>query len=59
MLISLACRSAMRRGRELSSGEQRTLIKALANVTAPAVCPHGSPVLLHYSRSFLIEKFDW
>jgi len=59
LLIALACRSAMRRGRELSNGEQRTLLKALANVAAPAVCPHGSPVLLHYSRSFLIEKFDW
>ncbi|HLG62706.1 MAG TPA: DNA mismatch repair endonuclease MutL [Ktedonosporobacter sp.] len=59
LLISLACRSALRRGRELSNGEQRTLLNALANVAAPAVCPHGSPVLLHYSRSFLIEKFDW
>lgn len=59
LLISLACRSAMRRGRELSRGEQTTLLKALANVTAPAVCPHGSPIVLHYSRTFLIEKFDW
>ena len=59
LLIGLSCRSAMRRGRDLSRGEQQTLLSALANVAAPAVCPHGSPVLLHYSRSFLIEKFDW
>jgi len=59
LLIALACRSAMRRGRELSSGEQRALLTALADVTAPAVCPHGSPILLHYSRTFLIDKFDW
>jgi DNA mismatch repair protein MutL len=59
LLISLACRSAMRRGRELGMGEQVALLKALANVTAPAVCPHGSPILLHYSRTFLIDKFDW
>jgi DNA mismatch repair protein MutL len=59
LLISLACRSAMRRGRELGADEQRALIKALADVSAPAVCPHGSPILLHYSRTFLIEKFDW
>ncbi len=59
LLISLACRSALRRGRVLGEGEQRTLLKALANVVAPAVCPHGSPILLHYSRSFLVEKFDW
>ncbi len=59
LLIGLACRSAMRRGRELGSGEQRALLTALADVTAPAVCPHGSPILLHYSRTFLIDKFDW
>lgn len=59
LLISLSCRSAMRRGRELGSGEQLALLKALANVSAPAVCPHGSPILLHYSRTFLIDRFDW
>ncbi|GAC1393190.1 MAG: DNA mismatch repair endonuclease MutL [Ktedonobacteraceae bacterium] len=59
LLIGLSCRSAMRRGRELGSGEQLALLKALARVSAPAVCPHGSPILLHYSRTFLIDKFDW
>ncbi len=59
LLIALACRSALRRGRDLSMGEQTALLKALANVSTPAVCPHGSPILLHYSRSFLIERFDW
>lgn len=58
-LIGLACRSALRRGRELGRDEQRSLITALANVSAPAVCPHGSPILLHYTRKFLIDKFDW
>lgn len=59
LLIGLSCRSALRRGRELSIEEQRSLITALAGVAAPAVCPHGSPILLHYSRAFLIDKFDW
>ena len=59
LLIGLACRSAMRRGRELGPGEQTTLLKALASVSAPAVCPHGSPILQHYSRAFLIDYFDW
>jgi DNA mismatch repair protein MutL len=59
LLISLACRSAMRRGRELGTDEQKALLIALAQVSAPAVCPHGSPILLHYSRMFLIDKFDW
>jgi DNA mismatch repair protein MutL len=59
LLIGVSCRSAMRRGRELSAGEQRTLLAGLASVAAPAACPHGSPILLHYSRAFLIDKFDW
>ncbi|MBV9691640.1 MAG: DNA mismatch repair endonuclease MutL [Ktedonobacteraceae bacterium] len=59
LLISLSCRSAMRRGRPLSAGEQAALLKTLAEVSAPAVCPHGSPILLHYSRTFLIDKFEW
>jgi DNA mismatch repair protein MutL len=59
LLIELACRSALRRGRDLGIDEQKALITALAGVSAPAVCPHGSPILLHYSRTFLIDKFDW
>src|SRR6266571_1676524 len=59
LLIGLACRSALRRGRELGIDEQRSIITSLANTAAPAVCPHGSPILLHYSRTFLIDKFDW
>ncbi len=59
LFIGLACRSALRRGRVLGEAEQKTLLKALAHVRVPAVCPHGSPILLHYSRMFLIDKFDW
>ncbi len=59
LLISLACRAALRRGRPLSPAEQHELLQNLARTAAPAVCPHGSPVLLHYSRAFLVEKFDW
>jgi DNA mismatch repair protein MutL len=59
LLIGLSCRSALRRGRPLGSDEQRSLLQLLANVSAPAVCPHGSPIVLHYSRKFLIDRFDW
>ncbi len=59
LLIGLACRSALRRGRALGMDEQLALLTALSAVSAPAVCPHGSPILLHYSRRFLIDKFDW
>src|SRR5258707_15638482 len=52
LLIGLACRSALRRGRELGIGEQRSLISSLASASAPAGCPHGSPILVHYNRTF-------
>lgn len=59
LLVGLACRSALRRGRELSQEQQRSLLKALSETLAPAACPHGSPILLYYSRKFLTDKFDW
>ncbi|MDQ6660602.1 MAG: DNA mismatch repair endonuclease MutL [Chloroflexota bacterium] len=59
LLIGLSCRSAMRRGRVLGLEEQKTLLTELAGATAPAVCPHGGPIILHYSRTFLIDTFGW
>ncbi len=59
LLIGLSCRSALRRGRVMGLDEQGHLLRELARVAAPAVCPHGSPILLEYSRAFFIEKFEW
>ncbi len=56
---AVACHAALRRGTPLSLGEQRELLANLRQTSAPAVCPHGSPLLLHYSQQFLIRQFDW
>src|SRR5262249_34043713 len=56
---SLACRSAIRRGQELDLGQQQALLDDLQTVAASALCPHGSPLLLRYSRSFLMRSFEW
>ncbi len=56
---AVACHAALRRGAPLSLGEQRELLANLRQTSAPAVCPHGSPLLLHYSQQFLIRQFDW
>jgi DNA mismatch repair protein MutL len=56
---AVACHAALRRGAPLSLGEQRELLATLRQTSAPAVCPHGSPLLLHYSQQFLIRQFDW
>ncbi len=57
--ISLACRSAIRRGQALTLLEQKALLDALREVQTPAVCPHGSPLLLRYDKRFLARAFEW
>jgi DNA mismatch repair protein MutL len=59
LLASLACRAAVRRGRELNEAEIRRLLGDLAGTTTPAACPHGSPVVLHFSGDFLRHQFRW
>jgi DNA mismatch repair protein MutL len=57
--ISLACRTAIRRGQSLTPEEQRALLADLRSVMVVASCPHGSPLLLRYSRSGLARAFEW
>ena len=37
----------------------RELVDLLADTESPAVCPHGSPIILHFSDRFLERQFDW
>jgi DNA mismatch repair protein MutL len=57
--ISLACRSAIRRGQVLSATEQKALLDTLREVRVPAVCPHGSPLILTYNKRLLARAFEW
>lgn len=57
--VSLACRSAIRRGQTLAPAEQRALLQDLRTVASAAACPHGSPLLLRYTRGALARAFDW
>jgi DNA mismatch repair protein MutL len=59
LCASLACRAAVRRGQALSHAEQRALLADLAAVETTAVCPHGSPLLLRYTRGALARAFEW
>lgn len=59
LLTSIACRSATKRGKTLTRAQCGELISLLADTAAPAVCPHGSPVILQFSESFLRHQFDW
>lgn len=57
--ISLACRTALRRGHPLSPSDQQALLSQWRHATAPAVCPHGSPIVLRYSQAFFVRAFEW
>jgi DNA mismatch repair protein MutL len=59
LLIRLACRSAIRRGRALTLPEATRLLEQLSRATTPAVCPHGAPIVLHFGRKFLERQFSW
>ena len=50
LLVRLACRTAVRRGRVLDRPAMRALVEGLGQTDAPAVCPHGSPLLMHVGR---------
>jgi len=58
-LVQLACRTAVRRGRPLTRPAMRVLIQALGETRAPAVCPHGSPIVLRVDHRLLANQFGW
>jgi DNA mismatch repair protein MutL len=59
LLVNLSCRTAVRRGRALDVPSMRALIEGLGQTSSPAVCPHGSPLLMHVSADLLERQFGW
>lgn len=59
LLVRLSCRTAVRRGRSLDRRQMRGLVEGLGQTDAPAVCPHGSPLLVHVGGDVLERQFDW
>jgi DNA mismatch repair protein MutL len=59
LLVRLACRAAVRRGRALERPAMRALVEGLGQTAAPAVCPHGSPLLMHVGAEIFDRQFGW
>lgn len=59
LLVQLSCRTALRRGRRLDRSAMRALVEGLGQTPSPAVCPHGSPLLMHLPSPLLERDFDW
>jgi DNA mismatch repair protein MutL len=58
-LATLSCRSAIRKGHALGVDQACDLLTKLGSAHSPAVCPHGSPVLLQIGEFFLARQFNW
>jgi DNA mismatch repair protein MutL len=59
LLATAACHGAVKKGRALTEPAARELIVRLAATESPAVCPHGSPLVLHLSGGLLKRLFRW
>jgi len=59
LMVNLSCRAALRKGRPLSVAQARGLLTGLAACDTPAICPHGSPIILHLDAALLTKQFGW
>lgn len=57
LLITVACRTAIKAGRPLDLGEMRLLLDRLLATPSPRLCPHGAPIMLHFSQEYLNQQF--
>ena len=54
---SLACHSAIRAGKMLTSRETEERVRQLEQCSQPHTCPHGRPTMIHLSEARLEEEF--
>jgi len=56
-LAGLACRTALKAGRELKPEEVEALVNDLGRLQGPLVCPHGRPIIKRLPRSQIDRWF--
>ncbi|WP_418792478.1 DNA mismatch repair endonuclease MutL [Phosphitispora sp. TUW77] len=57
LLITMACKSAIKAGDRLGMQETESLLSQLAETRNPYTCPHGRPTLVHFSGYDLEKMF--
>ncbi|WCK56163.1 DNA mismatch repair endonuclease MutL [Aneurinibacillus sp. Ricciae_BoGa-3] len=53
--ITMSCKAAIKANRYLTHAEMEALIQRLRRTTSPFTCPHGRPIIVHFS-TYDIEK---
>lgn len=57
LLATLACHAAIKAGQRLTPPEMQGLVRDLLATKAPAVCPHGDPILVSFPAAQLDRRF--
>jgi DNA mismatch repair protein MutL len=57
LIITMACKAAIKANQSLTIGEMEELLNLLANAVVPYTCPHGRPTIIHFSTYELEKKF--
>lgn len=57
LLITAACKAAIKAHAKLSMSEMLALIQQLADTENPFTCPHGRPTIIHFSGHDLARRF--
>lgn len=57
MLVSLACRKAVKAGDVMPRAEMESLVKELMRCQTPNSCPHGRPIFIAFDRMEITGKF--
>lgn len=58
MLYQIACKAAIKGGREYDERQIEALVKELLATPSVTVCPHGRPVAMRMTKSAIDRNFD-
>lgn len=56
-LYTIACKSAVKAGNKLSEQEMKTLLDSVFDLGPKNTCPHGRPITVAMTRSFIEKQF--
>ena len=57
-IVTMACKTAIKAGEQLSMMEMNRLVSDLFDTENPFTCPHGRPIVYKMSKTDLFRKFQ-
>jgi DNA mismatch repair protein MutL len=55
--ILMSCKAAIKANRYLTHAEMESLLNQLRETSSPFTCPHGRPIVIHFSGYDLEKMF--